>query len=336
MHFLNQIFPIDNLELLRQLPDACLDLIYIDPPFFSQVNYTDTSGSFSDKWDSLESYLAFMKERLVEIHRVLKSTGSFYLHCDYHTDSYLRVICDELFGYKNLVNVLIWLRVHTNKGTLAEARKYGNSTDTIFLYVKSEDYYFKLPKLALTDKQIARDYKYIEQSTGRKFTHVKLNKTRGTKDLYFHDQGHDCILHDDIGWRWTQETYESRIRANPLCLYWGNSGIPRMKLYLDEHQGVALNNVWNDISCVQGSSVENEDYPTQKPEALLERIITASSKEGDIVGDFFCGSGTTLAVAKKLHRKYVGCDKNEDAVTTTIKRLQSIIVFRDLQQMFNI
>lgn len=322
----NTIYCGENLEILSDFPAESVDLIYIDPPFSSNKVYNIIWGNgyekqaYDDRWEgNIEHYIGWMKLRIVELHRILKSTGCFYLHCDYRANAYFRLKCDEIFGENNFINEIIWKRTVASKGTNKKPRKYGSNTDTILFYAKSNDYYFEIPKIPLSKKQINRDYKLIEKETGRKYTSVPLLGIKGPKSLYFKDR--DITLHNNIGFRWSQDTYNKRYEINPYCIHWTKNDIPRMKVYLDNHKGVSLTNIWDDITAIGSSSKERLGYPTQKPEALLERIIKASSNEGDIVLDSFCGGGTTLAVAKRLKRRWIGIDISPRACKEMAKRI---------------
>lgn len=267
--YLNRVFLGNNLEIMKDIPDESIDLIYIDPPFYSQDDY----GDFNDKWDDMDDYLDFMRVRLKEIHRILKDTGSFYLHCDYHASHYLKIELDNIFGYDNFRNEIIWY--YPNKShSRYTLNIHTRSHNTIFFYTKSNEYIYNQIREKI--KEDSHNFPY-KDSEGRRYRIVKDRK-----------------------------------------IYKGNG-------YRNSHD------VW-EINFINPNSPEREDYATQKPEKLLERIIRASSNEGDIVADFFCGSGTTLAVAKKTHRNYMGCDINKDAVELTQKRLEEIKVYKNINQ----
>jgi len=271
---LNTIYCGDNSKVLKYFPNRCIDLIYIDPPFFSGRNYDLVFGdkyairAYTDTFkEEKESYYPFMKKRIFELHRVLKSTGSFYLHCDYHASHYLKIICDKIFGKNNFRNEIIWW--YSNRWTNI-SKSLQRNHDTILFYTKSNNYTFNIQYLPLTQSSINRYDKTDED--GRKYANL-LHKGK------------------------------------------------RYKKYLDESKGRALGTVW-DIKMLGSKSKERMGYPTQKPEALLERIIKISSNEGDIVADFFCGCGTTLAVAKRLNRKWIGIDVSPVGCVIMAKRIK--------------
>ena len=281
----------DNLEVMRSLPAESIDLIYADPPFFSQREYSVVWGdqqekrSFSDVWkDGLNGYLTWMNPRLAECKRLLKKTGSLYLHCDWHAGHYLKVELDKIFGYHNFLNQIIWC-YRTGGQT---KRMFGRKHDFVFCYGKSaQDTKTQKDKRRKTKFNVQKEKSYL---TGQ-LKHLAKNKT-------FTDEWGDYQM----------------IRFSKTDI----------KLYKDERGYFTLVNgrdCWWDIDAVGRTSKERIGYATQKPEALLERIILASSDEGDVVGDFFCGGGTTPAVAQRLNRQYIACDSNPAAVSVTRDRL---------------
>ncbi len=261
---LNAVYLAENLEFLKNIPNEFIDLIYIDPPFFSGVDYKE----FSDLWHSLDEYLDFMMERLIEIYRVIKPSGSFYCHCDPNAVFDLKPLCDTIFGKKSFRREIIW-NVGSVSGFKSQVKGWVRQHDTILYYTKSDVFTFNKQYLPYKDEYIKKMFRYKDEN-GRLY-----RKRRGGKQ------------------------------------------------YLDEKPGNALGDVWNDIYSFQTSTRSKEylGYPTQKPEKLLERIILASSNEGDLVADFFCGTGTTLAVANKLNRNWIGVDNNPKAIDLCRKRL---------------
>ncbi len=264
----NHLYKGDNLELMKSIPDNLIDLIYCDPPFFSQRNYSTTSKvdntkrSFSDTFDTLSDYLFFIQIRLIEMKRLLKSTGSIYFHLDYHSVHYVKVILDSLFGYDNFVNNITWNYTGGGCGKKCFAKKH----DDILLYSKSNNYTFN-------------------------YNEVSIPHTKGTE-----------VLIDE----------KSQKR------YYLKSGTR----YYIERSGKILEDWWIDIPNLEHNKLsERHNYPTEKPEQLLERIIKASSNPGDTVADFFGGSGVTAAVAQKLGRKWITCDISSDSVNLIKARL---------------
>ena len=265
------IYCDDNLTRLRQFPDESVDLIYLDPPFFSNRNYEviwhdeGEIRSFEDRWEGgIEVYTAWMRERVVEMWRVLKDTGSIYLHCDYHASHYLKVMMDDIFKRSNFQNEIIW---HYRRWT-GKAKRFQRLHDAILFYTKGKDYTFN---------QLYTEY--TKGSTERKMQGVLHRFKKGEE---------------------------------PYLVSNGNMS----------KKGVPENDVWH-IPFVAPSAKERLGYPTQKPEALLERIIKASSRENDVVLDPFCGCATTLVVAHRLNRKWVGIDISPTACNVMKNRLQA-------------
>jgi len=261
---LNIVYLAENLEFMRKLDSEVIDLIYIDPPFYSGVDYKD----FSDLWTSLDEYLDFMKLRIKEMYRILKETGSFYLHCDTSAKFDLKPICDEIFGRKNFRREIIW-NVGSVSGFKSQVNGWVRQHDTIMYYTKSPIFTFYKQYLPYREEYVKKMFRYKDED-GRLY-----RKRRGGRQ------------------------------------------------YLDEKPGMLVGDVWNDIYSFQTTTRSKEylGYSTQKPGKLLERIILASSNDGDIVADFFCGSGTTIAIAKKLNRKWIGVDNNPKAVELCKERL---------------
>lgn len=258
------------------------------------------------------AYLSYMAERIAEIWRVTKDTGSIYLHCDPTASHYLKIILDGVYGHENYRNEITWKRYAVHS---LSTRSYNSIADTILYYGKTGDAQFS-PVYAVGDEQsLEKKFPYIEKETGRRFQHVALEQSsnRSSKD---EDRIIDGVrVKGTIGWRWTQETFDNRIASNPHLIYWTKSGRPRFKQYADEYKGAPIGNIWTDIPYLSSASSESFGYPTQKPLALLDRIINASSNEGDIVLDPFCGCGTTVVSANSLQRKWVGIDVSPFAIS---------------------
>ena len=261
---LNRVYLAENLEFLRKLDSDYLDLIYIDPPFYTGVDYKE----FDDKWNSLKDYLNFMEMRIKEMYRVLKDSGSFYCHCDANAVFDLKLLYDNIFGKEFFRREIIW-NVGSVSGFKSQVKGWVRQHDTILYYTKSDKYMFNKQYIPYREEYIKKMFRYRDED-GRVY-----RKRRGGKQ------------------------------------------------YLDEKPGNAVGDVWNDIYSYQTRTRSKEylGYPTQKPEELLERIILASSNEEDIVADFFCGTGTTLAVADKFNRKWIGVDNNSNAIDLCKKRL---------------
>ena len=270
---MNQLILGDNLEVLKSLESESVDLVYLDPPFFSNRNYEVIWGdagevrSFQDRWaGGVDHYISWLKERVEAMYRLLKPTGSMYLHCDHHANAYIRVyILDKIFGQTNFRREIIWYFDNVS-GFKSKANNWIRDHDFIYYYLKSENLCFN-KVYGEYPKNYYKKFSNTDQE-GRKY--MKRNSRRQ---------------------------------------------------YLDELKGKPLGDVWR-LPFINQMSKERIGYPTQKPEALLERIIKASSNEGDVVLDPFMGGGTTIAVADKLKRKWLGIDQSVQAVKVTELRLQ--------------
>jgi len=317
-----------------------IKLIYIDPPFdvgadFSMnVEIGDSTYekkpnvlehiAYRDTWGKGEdSFLSMIYERLILMKDLLADDGTIYVHCDYRLNSYLRIIMNEIFGIKNFQNEIVWKRT----GSHNDANRFGRITDTIFFYTKSSSFQFEPSFIERTEKETKESYPSIDEKTGKRYQSVSMNAAGQGDAKYFGDK----LLAPPPGthWRWSQERINEAI-SNDIIFFTKN-GVPRYKQFADKIQGKQVQNIWDDFIAVSSQSKELLGYPTQKPEKLIERIISSSSKENDIICDFFVGSGTTAAVAEKLNRKWIATDLGKFAIHTTRKRL--INVQRDLKKI---
>ena len=342
----NKLIWGDNKLILSSLKNGALreqieaqggiKLIYIDPPFdvgadfsmdveiggetltkkpnvLEELAYRDTWGKGAD------SFIAMIYERLVLMRDLLAEDGSIYVHCDWRVNSFIRLVMDEVFGKGNFANQISWKRYAAH--SLSDSG-YDAITDTIWLYAKNlSSVQFNIQYGALSQDELSARFPQVEKETGRHYQHAALEKSsnassRGEERII---QGKKVV--SKIGWIWTQETFDERLKDNIYLIHWTGNGRPRYKIYADEYAGYPLGDMWTDIRYLSAGDSQRLGYPTQKPEALLERIIKASSNENDLVADFFCGSGTTLAVAEKLGRKWIGSDLGKFAIHTTRKRM---------------
>lgn len=314
--WMNKIFWGDNLQVMSHMLKEYrgkIDLIYIDPPFDSKADYKkkidikgigkaeSDSSSFEEKqygdiWTN-DEYNQFLYERLILCRALLSDSGCIYVHCDWHKSHYIRLICDEIFGADRFINEIIW-KSGNIRGAKTSSNKFGRVTDTIYLYSKTDNYYFETP------------YKPIDlNSKNNKFVHRDKNGR-----LY----SRDCPLGDYSAEKIAEFERQGRI-------YTTKNGKKQLIRYYDEVKGTAIGNLWDDIDYINQVANERLDYPTQKPEKLLERILRVSSKPNDLVFDCFMGSGTTQAVAMKLGRRFIGADINLGAIQTTTKRFLSVV-----------
>lgn len=304
----------DNLKIMREMESESVDLIYLDPPFFSNRKYETVWGdkqetqSFDDRWEGgMYNYIEWMSERLTEIRRILKSTGSIYLHVDHHAVHYLKVEMDKIFGYNNFRTEITWRRCRP-KGN---AKTFSNNSDYILYYTKGKTPTFNVQY----DKYLKStlDVYNHDDNDGKGKYH--LDNTSAPNG-YKYDLGYGEKT-PSRGYAWKEETMRQKIAAGLIDIRPGK--VPTQKRYLSDAKGVPFDNIWTDINQVIGR--ESCGYPTQKPEALLDRIIKSSSNPDDIVFDPFCGCGTALAVAKKLGRQYIGIDVSPTACPVVADRL---------------
>jgi DNA modification methylase len=325
---------LKNGVIRKEIEDqGGIKLIYIDPPFdvgadfsmkieigdeeftkepsiLEEIAYRDTWGKGAD------SFIAMIYERLSLMKDLLADDGSIYVHCDYRVNSYIRLVLDEIFGKANFINEIIWRRAN-NKVT---AKKISVIHDTIISYSKSSDYTFNLQYHSFRDDYI--DSKYSQEENGRKYQ---------LQSMYGKGQGKPMLFGDKLiapppglHYRWTQDKIDKAMKDGIIVFGKDGKGTPRFKDFLDTKKGTPLQTIWNDIPDVNSQAIERVDYPTQKPTLLVKRIIEMASQKNDIVADFFCGSGTTLAVAEKLGRKWIGSDLGKFAIHTTRKRILGV------------
>lgn len=333
--WINKIFWGDNLQVMSHLLKEFrgkVDLVYIDPPFDSKADYgkkvklKKKSGikgdqnsfeekQYTDLWNN-DEYLQFMYERLILLKELLSDTGLFYLHCDYHKSHHLRCILDEVFGQENFINECIWKRTTAHGDAKQGAKRYDIVHDNILLYSKTSNFKWNTQFVPFSDEQIAQQYNKEDES-GRKYRLVTPTASKPGGDTSYEFKG----VTPPAGrfWAYKKETMEKFEAEGKL--YFSNTGQPYIKYFLDERPGVAASTIWSEIPILSPTSKERLHYPTQKPEALIERIIKTATNEGDLVLDVFMGSGTTQSVAHKLKRRFIGTDINLGAIQTTTKRL---------------
>ncbi len=337
----NLLFEGDNKEVLATLLElgfrGKIDLIYIDPPFASSRDYVRKvelrgfKGSsieeddapllqqvmYEDIWKR-DEYFQWIYERLLLMKELLSETGSIYVHLDYRMVHYVKLIMDEVFGEENFRNEIIWRKLTAAK---AQSKFFSNVKDNILFYSQSNDCAFN-PQFTQSQAD-EKNYPYIEKGTGRRYGSFDLTQKGAGPPRYFGDK----LLYPPSGKHWilSQEKINQAMAEGRIIFT--SSGLPRIKRYLDEKRGNYLGDLWIDdeVKPLSSNDTERVGFETQKPEALLERVIKASTNEGDLVLDCFIGSGTTAAVAQKLGRRWIGVDINKGAIQLTAKRLRKII-----------
>jgi len=311
------LYRADNLQRLREFPDDCIDLIYLDPPFFSNRNYEVIWGdeaevrSFEDRWEGgVGHYIDWMRHRAVELHRVLKPTGSLYLHCDPSASHHLKVMLDGIFEPPGAFRTeIIWKRSSAHSDTKQGRRQHGRIHDVLLFYTKGEEWTWNPLHMPYDQDYVQSFYKHVEPGTGRRY---QLGDLTGPGGASKGNPEYE-VMGVTRYWRYSEEKMQDLVDQGRIVQSKPGT-VPRQKRYLDEMPGVSLQDIWTDIKPLGARAAERRGYPTQKPEALLERIIESSSDRGQIVLDPFCGCGTTIAVAERLRRHWIGIDISPQAV----------------------
>lgn len=318
----------DNLSLRGKF-----DLIYIDPPFDSKADYRtritlpgktlDTRPTvmeqfaYSDTWsEGTASYLAMITPRLILMRELLNEQGSIYVHLDWHVASYVKIILDELFGKENFVNDISWKRSHAHGDSGQGASHFGRVTESILFYGKSTDRYWAPPYEPYTNEIMARDYKHVDPTSGDRYRLMPVDGPGGAAkgNPYYEFLGVKGY------WRYSQSTMQALYEKGEIVLSSTGKSLSR-KRYLKDAKGTPVTDFWGDINRISPTSGERLNYPTQKPEKLLERIISTSCPPGGVVADFFAGSGTTASVAERTGRNWVASDLGKPSVMIMRKRL---------------
>ncbi len=324
----------DNLSALTKMSAESVDLIYLDPPFFSNRSYEVIWGdeaevrSFEDRWEGgISHYIDWMHKRVIQLHRVLKPTGSIYLHCDPHASHYLKVMLDEVFGANRFRNELIWQR--HNARTVRQS-VWPRLHDTILHYAKGPTPFFQATQVLSSRGSDPHDL--VKGPAGKKHRTKDLTgpETRNGET----GQPWRGINPTDKGrhWRVGHDTLEALDKAGRL--YWQRNGMPREiaeEPYIASDRESVVGDVWTDIDSINAGAAERLGYPTQKPEALLARIIEASSDRGHVVLDPFCGCVTTISVAQKLGRQWIGVDISPTALNIMRDRMSRIMSLDDIE-----
>lgn len=351
----------DNLDILRRyVADESVDLVYLDPPFNSNATYNvlfaEQNGAraasqikaFEDAWrwdeeaartyfevveaggrvsealqafrrlvgdSNMLAYLAMMAPRLVELRRVLKSTGSIYLHCDDTASSYLRVLMDAVFEPQFFKSSIVWKRTSAHGNA---SRNFAMVSDSLLFYTKGSKHTFNQQFVPYSKDYVDGFYRYVDEN-GRRYRLDNMRNPGVRPNLHYEYKGYKP--HPN-GWICSRERMEQYDREGRLYFPKKPEGRIQLKRFLDEMPGMPVTNIWDDIPPIHAHAAERLGFPTQKPEALLERIILTSTNEGDVVLDPFCGCGTATAAAQKLGRKWIGIDVTYLAVALIRRRLR--------------
>ncbi len=264
------------------------------------------------------AYLTMMAPRLVELHRVLKSTGSLYLHCDTTASHYLKLLLDGVFGVRHFRNEIIWKRSSAHSDTKQGSKRCGRIHDVILLYTKSDEWTWNPQYMPYDEDYVKAFYTYEEEGTGRRYRLDNLTAAKPGGDVSYEFRG--TKPYKGRYWAYSRENME-KFYGEGRLYFPKSGGTPSYKRYFDEMPGVPLQDVWTDIGPIGSRAAERLGFPTQKPEKLLDRIIDTSSTEGDVVLDPFCGCGTTIASAQRLGRKWIGVDITHLAIALIKQRL---------------
>ena len=347
----NTIWIGDNLPIMRGMNSKSVDLIYLDPPYNSNTNYKARKGTvatgaeFKDRWsitdislawseelkqefpglydlinatksisgDSMMAYLTYMAIRMKEMKRILKDSGSIYLHCDDAAGHYLKLMMDALFGQENFINEIVWKRVASSaKGSQHKSRTLGRDADYIIHYAITKNYYNNAGTIPISNEELQQKFPHIDEKGRRYRTTTPLFSTP-----IMSNRPNLCYTYKGVtnpypsGWRVSKDKLKELDKQGAII--WRDGKRPLRKKFADEYAGKQLGCIWTDISNIIGGT-EFSGYPTQKPIKLLTRIIEASSKEDDIIFDPFCGSATTLIAATMLNRRWVGIDISKKVV----------------------
>jgi adenine-specific DNA-methyltransferase len=324
-----------------------VDLVYIDPPFASGADYAKKiyirrnpkvaeaieqaeqeldveelkafeEKMYGDVWDK-EKYLNWMYENLMAIKSVMSETASIYVHLDWHIGHYVKILLDEVFGENNFRNEIIWQKTTSPK---AQSGQFSNTHDTIFFYKNGEDYTFNKQYTEYSEDYLNNFYKYYTPE-GRRYRISDFTQSGQGSGIYFSKDGKSNYIEPPAGkhWIWGQKKVTEGVNSGKIIFSTNN--VPGLVRYLDEMPGNPLRDIWVDINSIGPSSSESRDYDTQKPEALLERIINASSDENTLIADFFGGTGVTSIVANNLGRHFIHCDIGINSIQTTRDQLKA-------------
>ena len=360
----------DNLDIMRGMNSESVDLIYLDPPFNSNRNYAAPIGSeaagaaFKDTWTlddvdeawhgeiadrdpilyaiidaagyahgrGMKSYLIMMAVRLMEMRRILKDTGSIYLHCDPVASHYLKTLLDAIFGAANFRSDITWKRSSAHSDTRQGRQQHGRIHDVLLFYTKGQSWTWNPEYTQYDQEYMDRFYRHIESGTGRRYGLGDLTGPGGAA------KGNPRyeVMGVTQYWRYSQEKMQKLIDDGRV-VQTGPGRVPRYKRYLDEMPGVPLQDVWTDIRPIGAQAAERIGYPTQKPLGLLERVIRSSSDEGFVILDPFCGCATACVAAEKLGRQWVGIDLSAKAADLVKLRLRKEMgLFYDVHHRLDI
>jgi adenine-specific DNA-methyltransferase len=316
----NKLYFGDNLDVLLCLLDnpeiyKKVNLIYIDPPFATRSHFSSRSQkyAYSDILDGAD-FIEYLRKRLIILRELLSNEGSIYLHLDERMIFEMKIIMDEIFGSNNYRNLIVRKKCNPKNYT---RKSYGNIADFILFYTKSEHYIWNKPVTDISDESL-KEYRYIEENTGRRYMKVPIHAP-GIRNGETGQEWRGMLPPPGKHWQYKPSTLDEMDARGEI--FWSKNGNPRRKVYLDEHTGVGIQDIWLDYKDAHNQNIKVTGYPTEKNPELLERIIQTSSNKGDLILDCFAGSGTTLDVASRLDRYWIGVDKSIESIKTIMERL---------------
>lgn len=319
---IKRLYHGDNIDVLTVLLDdekVCgkVTLIYIDPPYNTGGAFEtrDFKHAYDDRF-TLESYLSFMRKRLELMYRLLSREGSIYVHLDSNMVFHVKVMMDEIFGIQNFKGMITRKKCKSKNFT---RKTYGNISDYILFYSKTDETVWNRPYEEWSDEKVMKEYPFIEEGTGRRYKRVPIHAP-GTRNGATGSPWRGMMPPEGKHWQFTPDKLDEMDTRGEI--YWSSNGNPRRKVYLDQSNGVPVQDIWLDYLDVNNQNTLITGYPTEKNIDMLKRIIETSSRPGDLVLDCFAGSGTTLVAAEQLGRQWIGVDIGDEAISTIIDRFK--------------
>jgi adenine-specific DNA-methyltransferase len=319
-HYENELYFGDNLDVMSCLIhqkhlNGKVKLVYIDPPYGTNSIFQSRHQKDSYKDDLVGShFIEFIRRRLILIRELLSEDGSIYLHLDGNMTFQMKVIMDEIFGAKNFRGFITRKKCSNKNST---RKTYGNISDYIIFYSKSDNYTWHRATDAWTDEKIIKEYPCIDEKSGKRYKKVPIHAP-GIRNGETGKEWRGMLPPQGKHWQYTPAKLDEFDAKGEI--YWSTTGNPRRKVFLDEDKGIPVQDIWLDVQDSLNQSIKITGYPTEKNPYLLERIINASSSQGDIVMDCFSGSGTTLDLAEQLGRKWIGIDNSSEAIRNIFNR----------------
>lgn len=320
---IKRLYHADNIDVLTALLDdkeVCgkVTLIYIDPPYNTGGAFEtrDFKHAYDDRF-TMSGYLSFMRKRLELMRILLSDEGSIYVHLDSNMVFHVKVMMDEIFGMQNFKGMITRKKCKSKNFT---RKTYGNISDYILFYSKTEEPVWNRPYEEWSDEKILKEYPYIEEGTGRRYKKVPVHAP-GTRNGATGEEWRGMMPPEGKHWQFTPDKLEEMDRNGEI--YWSQNGNPRRKVYLDRSNGVPVQDIWLDYLDVNNQNTLITGYPTEKNLDMLKRIVETSSRPGDLVLDCFAGSGTTLVAAEELGRQWIGVDIGDEAIATITDRFKN-------------